>query len=400
MNRRWLAVALLLVLVCVPMVSAAINYQYQSEQIVDGLNYTFTGLTNGIYFNTTVAPTGQTTGESINETTDTSSHFLYALSGGLTYTAGLNYTSRYYLQPNPTNYIQLSYPSAAFGSAQYATFNINTCTVVNSFNGVAVTQTVNSSWCEVAFTSKATSTATAVMGFLVFTNNNPGLGRVPSYTGNISQKVNVWGGMVEQNDAPTQYNATNVNPHASFSSNTTGGIASSQAVAFTDWGGPLMDTWNWSWGDATANSTSENPVHIFPATGGVYIVNLAETYRGVQYQTQTPIAVLGYNWSFGDGSVSSLQNPSHAYSSSGTYTVIENVTGGSPIIANFTASTSQAPGALPKTIQFNDVSISGLGTTVYNATSLSIVIGSVDFTANVTSGAVPLAVQFTDLSGV
>ena len=78
-----------------------------------------------------------------------------------------------------------------------------------------------------------------------------------------------------------------------------------------------------------------------------------------------------YSWTFGDGTNSTLENPTHTYIKTGTYTVTETVNGpggsnsqselgyitvnyASPV-ANFTANTTN--GTAPLNIQFNDNSM-------------------------------------------
>jgi len=127
---------------------------------------------------------------------------------------------------------------------------------------------------------------------------------------------------------------------------------------------PIL-TWIWNFGDGTSNATAQNPSHTY-THAGIYTVTLTvantnrtSTETKVNYITVTspPVANFtatptsgiaplnvqftdasanfptGWNWSFGDGALSSAQNPAHAYANAGTYTVALNVTnaGGSNI---------------------------------------------------------------------
>jgi PKD repeat protein len=137
------------------------------------------------------------------------------------------------------------------------------------------------------------------------------------------------------------------------------------AVQFTDLttvsGTQVLSNWNWNFGDPTSGtgntSTLQNPAHNF-ATAGTYVVELI-TFTGnncsdtitksitikqkpaVDFNTQSACAdnpaaftptgmavatIASWNWSFGDGGTSTLQAPTHTYTSPGTYSVTLTVT--------------------------------------------------------------------------
>jgi PKD repeat protein len=89
-------------------------------------------------------------------------------------------------------------------------------------------------------------------------------------------------------------------------------------------------------------------------------VNFSDSSTGV---------ITSFAWTFGDGGMSSLQNPSHTYSAAGSYTVALTVTGpgGSdtstltdyivvqelPPLANF--SGTPLSGVAPLTVNFTDL---------------------------------------------
>ena len=274
---------------------------------------------------------------------------------------------------------------------------------------------------------------------------------------------------------------------ASFTANMTSGTVP-LAVQFNDnsFGSPIQ--WNWSFGDS-ANSTQQNPVHTYTAPGN-YTVTLTvsnninsnttvETNYITVYGVRQPVADFtanktsgnvplavqftdtssggptSWNWSFGDGTFSTAENPIHLYSFNGTFTVllyVSNsagsnissapafvVTGQLPV-ANFTAN--PVSGSSPLTVQFTDLSTGspsswnwsfGDGTYSNNEspahtyttpvllsytvaenvsrnglmnrmvktsyiTVLPIPLPVVNFIATPTSGYSPLSVTFTDLS--
>ncbi len=115
------------------------------------------------------------------------------------------------------------------------------------------------------------------------------------------------------------------------------------------------DTWNWDFGDGNT-SIQQNPSHIYTATGNYNVslivhntVGCFKTITRTSYvqisqgvhagfsnsspnscaapaninftNLSTGTGALTYHWDFGDGGTSILQNPSHTYNTSGSYTV-------------------------------------------------------------------------------
>lgn len=118
----------------------------------------------------------------------------------------------------------------------------------------------------------------------------------------------------------------------------------------------MLSYWTWNFGDGTT-SNLQNPVHSYTASG-TYTVSLqvttdagctnnnaaapltvtmhpipnaafttnATTYN-IPFETtvfsnqSTPAGQISYNWNFGDGTSSSLQNPTHLYSGLGTFNI-------------------------------------------------------------------------------
>jgi uncharacterized protein (TIGR02145 family) len=128
-----------------------------------------------------------------------------------------------------------------------------------------------------------------------------------------------------------------------------------QSVQFTDQSTNNPTSWSWNFGDG-GTSTLQNPSHTYSAAG-TYTVTLTTTnsagsdgetktgYITVNPSVKIPVAAFtssprtitagqsvqftdqstnnptSWSWSFGDGGTSTLQNPSHTYSTAGTYTV-------------------------------------------------------------------------------
>jgi PKD repeat protein len=147
---------------------------------------------------------------------------------------------------------------------------------------------------------------------------------------------------------------------ASSSTNVTTGTAplSVNLTGVTGGGlGPF--TYAWSFGDGQT-STTQNPTHIF-AVAGTYTVSLTVTDANLAHAAAPPLTIsvlvplsvnassgprsgdapfdvsfsgsaaggvgpYSYAWTFGDGAVSTVQNPGHTYTAPGTYTVGLTVT--------------------------------------------------------------------------
>jgi PKD repeat protein len=148
----------------------------------------------------------------------------------------------------------------------------------------------------------------------------------------------------------TKYIYIHPQPSTSFVVDVTEGCDTSQVFSFTNktTSGTI---YTWNFGDGNS-SLSQNPTHKY-ATPGLYTVKLSVTNSyGCAYEKtnnnyvkvdsikipdftssgtsgcpqykpafKTSVSATSYNWDFGDGSASSLQNPTHIFSAGGTYTV-------------------------------------------------------------------------------
>jgi len=172
--------------------------------------------------------------------------------------------------------------------------------------------------------------------------------------------------------------------------------AAGQAVQFTDTSTGSPTSWQWNFGDG-ASSTSQNPSHTF-ATAASYTVSLTATNssgsksitrtitivpaltasftyspaspgvgQAVQFTDTSTGSPTSWQWDFGDSTSSTSQNPSHAYTTAGSYLVTLTIRAGSSL----------------------------------NNTSKTIIVGQslkASFTYSPTSPLAGQAVQFTDTS--
>ncbi len=142
-------------------------------------------------------------------------------------------------------------------------------------------------------------------------------------------------------------------PVASFTANVTSGVVP-LCVQFTDTSSNTPTSWDWDFGDGSAHSNEQSPVHTYSAVGP-YTVSLTATNSGgssapattaitvnppapvasftanqttgmaplcVQFTDTSSNTPTSWDWGFGDGSAhSNEQSPVHTYSSAGTYVV-------------------------------------------------------------------------------
>jgi PKD repeat protein len=173
------------------------------------------------------------------------------------------------------------------------------------------------------------------------------------------------------------------------------------AVTFTDKStGTTPLAYQWTFGDG-GTSTAANPTHSYAANGVYTVTETVTNAFGTDTETKTefirvglgpvadfvgipqngmlPLAVTftdkstgnpaTWRWDFGDGSISTAQNPAHTYTRAGTYGVSLTVTNA------FGTSTKTKAGYIT----------TGMPPTA-------------DFTSGARTGPVPLAVSFTDAS--
>lgn len=181
-------------------------------------------------------------------------------------------------------------------------------------------------------------------------------------------------------------------------------------MQFTDLSN-FASSWSWNFGDG-GTSNVQNPQHTYNASG-TYTVTLVATY-GICSDTIVKVANInvtnpvnfvfsvddtsscsapftvnftsnvsgtpnGYSWNFGDGGTSTLANPSHTYTSNGSYTVTLAVSNASGCVASQTLSSAITIGALnasftfdssqgctPLTVHFTNTSSSNTGFAAFN----------------------------------
>ncbi|HLP51821.1 MAG TPA: PKD domain-containing protein, partial [Chitinophagales bacterium] len=91
-------------------------------------------------------------------------------------------------------------------------------------------------------------------------------------------------------------------------------------------GNPIV---NWGWSGATGGGTNDQQVCVLNTSSWVTGVNYQSCSPTMQFQdisTSSLGSVQSWAWDFGDGTTSTLQNPSHTYAGNGTYNVSLTIT--------------------------------------------------------------------------
>jgi hypothetical protein len=101
--------------------------------------------------------------------------------------------------------IQITYLSGGFGTDFYANYNISTGVVTKVNGGFADIQDIGGGWYRISLAGVAVATGALGTFVLAFVNNDPNATRLPSYTGNTSRDVYVWGVQFVQGNEPGEY---------------------------------------------------------------------------------------------------------------------------------------------------------------------------------------------------
>jgi hypothetical protein len=154
--------------------------------------------------NTTTAPDGTTTADTLAETATTTTHFTRQSP---TVTSGTTYTGSVYLKKGSgsasRDFIQLIYNAVAFGSNAYANFNIASGTV--TVTGAGVTASISDAgngWYRCSITGTAIATGSGQ--FFISTITSGSSAALPSYLGDVNATTFIWGAQLE----PVTYQTT------------------------------------------------------------------------------------------------------------------------------------------------------------------------------------------------
>ncbi len=120
----------------------------------------------------------------------------HACSFSFAFVSGVSYTFSIAVKKGSgataPDWVQLTFPQAAFGTGQYANFNLSTGAAGTTAGGTASISSLGSGWYRLTFTATATGAATSTVG-VAFNNNSDSSGRVPLYADVTTSNFFAWG---------------------------------------------------------------------------------------------------------------------------------------------------------------------------------------------------------------
>ena len=156
---------------------------------------------------TTAAPDGTTTADTITNTATAGIHEVHASSVRLD--AGLPYTYSVYVKKNLSDFVQLTQGNGTLSSR--ANFNILTGALGTVDGGTSAITSVGNGWYRCSWTFTAPATDASVAFYIVIITGATAV-RFESYTGTTSQSIYVWGAQLEQRSAVSVYTPTTTAP--------------------------------------------------------------------------------------------------------------------------------------------------------------------------------------------
>ena len=187
------------------------NLLIKSEEF-DNVAWTKTNAT--ITANTQVNPSGQSTADTLTETTATGQHSVRQPFASL---ASQQYVLSFFIKYSTIPFVQLAFDNG-FDSQSYANFNIQTG--VTGTIGTSTTASITSfgnGWYRCSILCTATSNSTNAGAYVLLANSSSMI-YGGSYTGSTSNSVYLFGAQVEQRSSVGPYLATTTQPITNYQS--------------------------------------------------------------------------------------------------------------------------------------------------------------------------------------
>ena len=185
---------------------ASVNLLTWTQQF-DNAAWTKTAAT--VTANTTVAPDGTSTADTVAETATTASPWIRQQPN---VTSGATYTGSVYVKKGggsaSRDFIQLVYNTVAFGANAYANFNIASGTVTATGAGVTASiSDAGNGWYRCSITGTAISTGSGQFFIAAITSGSSAA--LSSYLGDVNATTFLWGAQLEAASAATTYTRNN-----------------------------------------------------------------------------------------------------------------------------------------------------------------------------------------------
>jgi hypothetical protein len=156
------------------------------------------------------SPTGTLTADKLVETSATSTHEIYHSQTAI---AGITYVFSCYAKAGERQYLHIYGTSAQFGTQDFATYDLSAGVITEQgSSGTASISDVGDGWYLCTRTLTVSGSTSTTARFFVSIATSPTGGRAPSYTGDITRGLYVWGCQSRTSLSDSTYLATTTAP--------------------------------------------------------------------------------------------------------------------------------------------------------------------------------------------